>query len=392
MRLAAIYTLYGRRAGAELFVERTLEELGRQVPDWSITVFCNAQARDALRERLPGVKAEYVPWLDRQWKKAVWLEWRAPRVVTRQAFDVFWVPSGSASFPGPWEVPTVGTFLDMGGFLVKNRFRRSRTLYCRYWSTPRTLRRAAALTSISQATADDLVRLFPGARTPRVIHLGPSPRATSARLADPRTVIREETGLSLKHILFSPARTDYRGKGRDILLRAYAEYRRRAPAPLPLVLPGPPGEFHDSVLKDIHDLGLEGSAVWPGRVSDACMEALYAISRALILPSRTEGFGFPVLEAMERGVPVICSDAGSLPEVAGDAALVVPAGNADALLEALLRLEREPGLREELARRGRERCRAFSWEQTGRAYRDVFETVVSGAAGHPPDNTAGPPA
>ena len=393
MRLAAIYTLYGRRAGAELFVERTLEEIGRQAPDWAITVFCNAQARDALRERLPGVQAEYVPWLDRQWKKAAWLEFCSAREVRPDRFDAFWVPSGSASFPGRWKVPAVVTFLDMGGFLVRNRWSLRRALYCKHISMPRSLRRAAAFAAISRTTADDLARLFPDAPAARVIHLGVSPRAASADPGDPRALIERETGLKLDAILFSPARTDYFGKGRDVLLRAYADYRRASQAPLPLLLPGPQGEFHDRMLQDLSALGLEGQALWPGRVSDDCIEAFYRISRAMILPSRTEGFGFPVLEAMERGVPVICSDAGSLPEVAGDAALLVTTGRADELTTAMLKLEQEPSLREELIRKGHERCRAFTWDATARKYLALFEeTTAISAAGRPRGNTAGPPA
>ena len=378
MRIATIYTVYGRRAGAELFVEKTLQEIRRLAPDWQITVFCNQAARAILAERLPDADLRPVPWLDHRTTKAFWLECLSRRAVDRQSFDVFWLPSGSASFPGRWNVPTVATFLDMGGFLVKNRWNFRRAFYCKHVSTPRTLRRAAAFATISQTTADDLVRLFPHVQAPHVILLGPSPRPDSPRADPPHAVIERETGLKLSAILFSPARTDYLGKGRDVLLRAYAQYRRAVPNPLPLVMPGPRGAFHERFMADIENLQLADCALWPGRVSDECIEAFYRISRAMIMPSRTEGFGFPILEAMERGVPVVCSDAGSLPEVAGDAALVVPAGNAEKLAEALLMLEREPGLREDLIRRGRERCRAFSWEKTARQYVDLFTAVAAG--------------
>ena len=387
MRIATLYTLYGRRAGAELFVERTLQEIRRLVPDWQITVFCNKSAGTVLAAGLPGVDLRHVPWLDRRTTKAFWLEFLSGRVVNRRTFDVFWLPSGSASFPGRWDLPAVATFLDMGGFLVKNRWSFRRAWYCQHISTPRTIRRAAAFATISQATADDLMRLYPSVKAPRVIYLGPSPRPDGLRADDPRALIEQETGLKLSAILFSPARTDYLGKGRDVLLRAYAQYRRSVPAPLPLVMPGPPGAFHARFLADIAALRLADCAFWPGRVSDACIDAFYQISRAILMPSRTEGFGFPVLEAMERGVPVICSDAGSLPEVAADAALVVPAGSAEKLAEAMVKLETQPALRQELIRRGHNRCRAFSWERTARQYCDLFTAV---AAQEPPREIKSP--
>ena len=389
LHLAAIYTVYGKRAGAELFAEKTLEEIRRLEPDWRLTVFCNGQAREILSERLPGADLRHIPWLDHQIKKAFWLEFLSHRWVTRRNFDVFWLPSASASFPGRWDVPSVATFLDLGGFLVHHRWSFQRSIYTKYISTPRTLRRAAAFTAISQTTADDLLRVFPRARPARVIYLGPSPRSEAVPPGNPQEVIERETGLKLSSILFSPARTDYLGKGRDILLRAYAQYRRSVPEPLPLVMPGPPGAFHPRFLADIAALQLSDCAFWPGRVSDACIEAFYQISRAMLMPSRTEGFGFPILEAMERGVPVICSDAGSLPEVAADAALVVPAGSVEKLAEAMVNLETQPTLRQELIRRGHNRCRAFSWERTARQYCDLFKAV---AAQEPPrENRASNP-
>lgn len=375
MRLAALYTVYGRRAGAELFVEKTLQEIQRVVPDWTITVLCNKQAREILKERLPSVTLLYIPTLDHRTSKAFWLEFLSHRTVNCKAFDLFWLPSVSASFPGHWDIPSVATFLDMGGFLVPNRWSFRRSFYCKHISTPRSIRRAAAFTSISQATADDAMRLFPEVKTPHVIHLGTSPRCDSPLTESPESIIEKEIGLQLSSILFSPARTDYLGKGRDILLRAYKEYREASSAPLPLLMPGPQGAFHEKVMEDIQSLGLTDSAIWPGRVSDRCIEAFYQISHAMLMPSRTEGFGFPILEAMSHRVPVICSDAGSLPEVSGGAALLFPSGQVQGLLKALLRLEKEPSLRDELIQKGLKRCEDFSWERTAQGYIKVFEST-----------------
>lgn len=378
MHLATLYTLYGRRAGAELFFERTLEELLRRGPaDWNWTVFCNTQAESVLRSQWPGLTIRRIPWLDNQYRKAFWLEFLSHRLINREQFDLAWLPSGGAAFPGRWNIPSVVTFLDMGVFTVKSRFNFTRTAYRKYISTPRSLRRASALTAISQTTADDVVRLFPWAPPPRAILLGPSPREPVILPEAPQRIVEKETGVRADRVWFSPARTDYRGKGRDILLRAYAAYLRESSRPRPLLLPGPEGEFHDRVMSDITELGLQGKAVWPGRVSDACIEACYRISEAMLLPSRIEGFGFPVLEAMERGTPVICSDAGSLPEVAGDAALIVPQGDVQGLCAAMLKLEREPALRDTLVRRGIERSRSFSWARTAEQYVEVFRAVAA---------------
>ena len=114
-----------------------------------------------------------------------------------------------------------------------------------------------------------------------------------------------------------------------------------------------------------------------GRVPDDDLPPLSAGADALILPNHYEGFGFPVLEAMACGTPVVCADSSSLPEVAGDAALLVPATDDEALAAAVARILTEPGLADELRRRGAAQAARFRWEkcaaETVALYREVAE-------------------
>jgi glycosyltransferase involved in cell wall biosynthesis len=113
-------------------------------------------------------------------------------------------------------------------------------------------------------------------------------------------------------------------------------------------------------------------------ISDARLRQLYAGCRALLFPSLYEGFGLPVLEAMACGAPVVTSDRSSLPEVAGDAALMVDPHDWSAMAGAVRRLEGEPGLRGELQRRGWERVARFRWERTGEIVLDLLHRVGTG--------------
>jgi alpha-1,3-rhamnosyl/mannosyltransferase len=106
------------------------------------------------------------------------------------------------------------------------------------------------------------------------------------------------------------------------------------------------------------------SIVWLGRVPEADLPALYAAAVAFVFPSLYEGFGLPVLEAMACGAPVICSDVSSLPETAGDAALLVDPTDVDALATALGRVLNEPNLAADLRARGFEQAARFTWERT----------------------------
>ena len=109
-----------------------------------------------------------------------------------------------------------------------------------------------------------------------------------------------------------------------------------------------------------------------GRVDDATLEALYANALALVCPSREEGFGFTPLEAAARGTPAVVADLAPFSETLGDGALSVPAGDPDALAAALLRLEREPDLRERLSAAGRDAAGRLSWERAARETRAVL--------------------
>jgi glycosyltransferase involved in cell wall biosynthesis len=129
-----------------------------------------------------------------------------------------------------------------------------------------------------------------------------------------------------------------------------------------------------------HTRALYGSAPWLthlGYVTDRQLVALYRRATALIFPSRYEGFGLPVLEAMRAGGAVICADASSLPEVAGDAALRVAWNDAPALAEQMRRMLQEPALRETLVARGREQAARFSWAETAAQTLGCFEHAAA---------------
>jgi glycosyltransferase involved in cell wall biosynthesis len=139
-----------------------------------------------------------------------------------------------------------------------------------------------------------------------------------------------------------------------------------------LVLPGYPTAHEYELREYARELGLEGDVRFPSWVSAAELEGLWALAQAFVYPSLYEGFGLPVLEAMARGVPVACSNASSLPEVAGDAALLFDPHDQSAIAEALRRLLDDPALVESLGARGVARAREFTWERTARLTLDSY--------------------
>ena len=162
------------------------------------------------------------------------------------------------------------------------------------------------------------------------------------------------------------------------LIDAYARLVQRRPDAPPLVLAGalPDGPAPDWRAR-CDTPPLAGRVRLTGYVDRATLDSLYAGARALTLVSFDEGFGLPVLEAMAHGVPVVASNRGALPEVAGDAGLMVDPDDAEALAGALERIVTDDTLAERCIARGYERVRAFTWEASARALRAAYQEAVA---------------
>jgi glycosyltransferase involved in cell wall biosynthesis len=159
------------------------------------------------------------------------------------------------------------------------------------------------------------------------------------------------------------------------LLRAFGELAAERPDVL-LILVGPePSGYLDQQLREAPP-ELRSRVAFTGHVDDSELRALYSGAVAFVFPSLREGFGLPVLEALAFGTPVVCSDAASLPEVAGEAAVLFPAGDAEALAKAVRSVLDDPERREDLSRRGQEQAAQFSWTSAAAATVAVYGEAI----------------
>jgi glycosyltransferase involved in cell wall biosynthesis len=146
-----------------------------------------------------------------------------------------------------------------------------------------------------------------------------------------------------------------------------------------LVVPGYPTPHEEELRVLARDLGIAELVRMPPWLPAADLEGLYRTAACVVFPSLYEGFGLPVLEAMARGVPVACSNRSSLPEVAGDAALVFDPEDVEAIRSAMERLLTDTALAERLSAAGRARAAMFTWERTAEltvgSYRQALETA-----------------
>jgi len=160
------------------------------------------------------------------------------------------------------------------------------------------------------------------------------------------------------------------------LIDAYRIVVDRMPSAPQLVIAGAEGWLCDHVLEKAYHLQLAGNLILLGYVSDDFLPALYRGAGIFVFPSLYEGFGLPVLEAMQTGVPVICSNTSSLPEVAGDAALLVDPTETEQIALAIHKVLTDESMREDLSARGLAQAARFSWEKTACLTLQVYHRVA----------------
>jgi glycosyltransferase involved in cell wall biosynthesis len=237
---------------------------------------------------------------------------------------------------------------------------------------PRALHDAAAVIVPSTTTRDDLLRLYPAPGLSERTHVVPEglpPSVAPGPLPD-----GVEPGFLLAVGTVEPRKNYPR------MLAAYRHLRGSAlpfiingrPGVPQLVIAGRPGWAYGDTLQRIRS---EPGVKYLGHVDDPTLEALYRSASVLVFPSVYEGFGLPLLEAMAHGVPAVVGDSGALPELAGEAALVVDPADPKAIAGALERLLADQSLRIRLGEEGRSRAGSFTWETAAKRTLEVLRAA-----------------
>jgi glycosyltransferase involved in cell wall biosynthesis len=372
--LNLIFLVPGETGGMEVAARELIPALLAAAPEgMRFTAFVNRElastGAEELRELLP---LQTVPVHAR--RRVQWVlgeQAMLPRLAARARVDLVHSLASTAPLWGPYRrVVTVhdliyARFPDAHGGI---REKGMRVL------VPAAARRAHRVIADSLSTRGDLIELL--GLDPDRIDVVPLGLGSIARVEPlPERELRERLRLDGRGVVLSlSAKRPH--KNLPALLGALA---RMPVSQRPvLVLPGYPTEHEVELRRRAHALGLDEDVRFPGWLASEEIEGLWAITDAFVFPSLYEGFGLPVLEAMARGVPVACSDASSLPEVAGDAALMFDPHDEAAIATALRRLLSEPVLVQGLRASGPERVRDFTWERTARATIDSYLRTLDG--------------
>jgi glycosyltransferase involved in cell wall biosynthesis len=236
---------------------------------------------------------------------------------------------------------------------------------------PAVARRARRIICPSEATKSDVVEVL--SVDPDRVDVIPHGPGRSVAAAIDEDQLRSRFGLGTAPLVLCPA-VGFKYKNLSRLLDAFADVAARSDAIL--VHTGWLAREGAALRRQAELLGISERVRFLGWVGESTLESLYAAAQLLVSPSIAEGFGFPVLEAMRRGLPVACSNVSALAEVAGEAAELFDPFSAGSIEAAIMRLLEDPGRRRELVARGEVRASEFTWETAAQRTLETYERAL----------------
>ncbi len=360
-----LWCVPGHVGGSEEYLVRQMLGLAEITSEFVPTLYTVAGFAAAHRDLAEAFRVVVAPIDGTNRARRVLAEhdWLAKR--TRSAELVH---HGGGTVPVRGSRPTVLTIHDLQYLTYPQYFSSVKRAYLD-WAMPRSARRADVIAVPTAFVRDTVVQAY-GVQPDRVVIVPHGLESTVGATATDEVDVRARFNLGSGRVVVLPAVT-HPHKGHLFLLRLLAE--RWTDPNLRLVLTGGQGAADPDVSEAIDRLGLTARVVRTGRVSAADRDGLIKLASAMAFPSEYEGFGAPIIEAMALGTPVICSDQTCLPEVAGDAAIVVPL-HIDAWAGAL---DAAVSRRDELVAAGLERAAHFTAAASARALVTAYGLALS---------------
>jgi glycosyltransferase involved in cell wall biosynthesis len=328
----------------------------------------------------PNFSLRMLPLAEEHWAR-IWARADLPPQDALEAVDVIHSPFFNA--PKEYRGSLVVTIYDVS-FLLQPQFHtEANRLHCLQGTLNAALY-ADRIIAISAQTKKDLIDYFsiPEERI-RVIHAAHRRIYYPVRDVEAIRSALERLGIFRDFILFVGSLEPR--KNLKALLQAYALYVKRHLGEELLVVAGGKGWLNDDLSQIVAELGIADRVKFLGYVQETDLRVLYSVAKLFVYPSMYEGFGLPPLEAMACGAPVITSNTSALPEVVGDAAIVIDPRDCKALCQGIERALCDDKLRLRMRQQSLARAKLFSWERTAEetlaVYQEVCPSTTSGASG-----------
>jgi len=358
--LDASRSVSDRPTGTELYSRHLIEALIDQAPSsFSFRLYYNQPPQEF---RSQNSEERIIPF-PRLWTHAR-LSWE----LLLRAPDLLFVPAHVIPIVHPRR--SIVTVHDLG-YLHFPEAHPPRQRWYLDRSTRWNVRSASHVIADSNATKRDLIDRY-HAEADRISVAYPGLEPSIQRVDDPIEIDRVKAKYNIAGDYLLYLGTLHPRKNLARLIEAYTS----SPLAPRLVLAGKTGWYADPLFKQVADRSLSARVLFPGYIDEADKSALLSGATAFVFPSLYEGFGFPILEAMLCGVPVLCSHTSSLPEVAGDGALLIDPLSVESIAAGLTQIISDQALRQNLIDAGYVQAKKFTWQACADEVLQVFQQVL----------------
>jgi glycosyltransferase involved in cell wall biosynthesis len=354
--------------GIGTYIRNLLRQLARIDPDTEYVLLARQADLDVGAQLGPNFRTVLEPSPNYSFREQIHVPW----VLRRERPDVYHAPH--YILPAGVRCRSVVTIHDCIHLMFPQYLpNRAAYAYARasMWAAAR---RSDCILTVSEASKRDILHFF-NVRPEKIVvvynAIDDHFRVTPAEEDVAR--VRERYQLDHKFVLYVGNIKPHKNLVR--LIEAFAELRRTGFEEVKLLIIGDEISKLPALRRAVHSHKLHKHVRFLGYVSDQTLGILYRLASTFAFPSLYEGFGLPPLEAMASGTPVVTSNVSSLPEVAGDAAVLVDPYDVDSIVDGLRQILSDPTLAAELQRRGLERSREFSWERSVAKTRQVYQEI-----------------
>lgn len=366
-----LYLLPGVVGGTETYAAGLLGGLAQVGPQHEFVVFVSQESASWPLPETPNFIRVVCPvWAISRLRRYLFEQFCLPGLLKKRAVDV--VHSLGYVSPLFTPCPSVVTVPDLNYRAFGEQMSISKRLALGFFVRCSALRSERVIT-ISRFSQYEICQAFHLSPDQVIVTLlGSRFASRSAVPADDFTEIQDRLGIKLPYIIaFSNPNPN---KNIPRLLQAFAQAKAHHQLRHQLVLVG-----HQPARKVLPTIFSDEAVRFTGYLDEGTLQSVLANAQLGVFPSFYEGFGLPVLEAMAAGVPVVCSNRASLPEVAGNAALFFDPYSVDDMARRIVKVALDPILQDELREKGFQNLQRFSWENTARKTLDVYESVVKQA-------------
>ena len=354
--------------GIGTYIRNLLRHLARIDRDSEYVLLCQEPDLGVASQLGPNFRTVLEPSPNYSLREQIHVPW----VLHREKPDVFHAPH--YVLPPATPCRSVVTIHDCIHLMFPQYLRnRAAYLYARasMWSSSHQAHR---ILTVSEASKRDIIHFFsvPPEKVV-VVYNAIEERFSKTPSEDAIARVRERYQLNHPFVLYVGNIKPHKNLVR--LIEAFAELRRRGFDELKLLIIGDEISKLPALRRAVHSHKLHKHVRFLGYLEDETLASLYRLASVFVFPSLYEGFGLPPLEAMASGTPVVTSNVSSMPEVTGDAAVLVDPYSVDSIVEGIARVLKDPALSADLRRKGIARAREFSWDRSVQRTRELYQEV-----------------